>query len=285
MTRKLFFLLLLFCRALQGADLVDNLMNGGVTVDLREPLLSNGVITTEKGGVIAGEGIRIQAKKIIYTRRFDKQCAVAEGDVIIEYCQNFFVGDKIEYDFLTKTGTLYNGRGAMYPWYFGGDEITLCPNGTYHMRNAYFTTSESVKREWELSASSATVTDNCYLDAKDLEIRILKFPIFQIKKFRFNLDLIFDTPVRYYVRVGGVRGTRFGIQYNLFTWGGLKTFIRLDYRIFRGPGGGFELHYVGEGETTLSNDQLHSQRQLDQQPCRAFPLPFSRGLPQYLAAR
>lgn len=218
-------------------------MTEGLSIDLREPVISNGEVITEKGGVISGNGIRIQAKKIVYTRRHEKQTVVAEGDVIIEYHNNIFVGDKVEYDFLAKTGVVMNGRGAMYPWFFGGECITLRSDGSYHMRSAYFTTSEDVKNDWQIRTGEATITDNCYVRARDLQVRVFDKTLLHIPRLNVNLDFIFDSPFRYYVQVGGTRGTRFCIQYNLFTWNCWKTYLRFDYRPYRGPGGGFEVHY------------------------------------------
>src|SRR5438105_2580713 len=71
---KNFSLLLIGCAilftlaALLHAALPEDLMQGifakGIAVDLREPLFCNGVLTTEKGGVITGPYLRIQAKRI-----------------------------------------------------------------------------------------------------------------------------------------------------------------------------------------------------------------------------
>src|SRR5882724_2471171 len=41
----------------------------GLTIDLKKPVFSHGVITTEEGGVVTGQGIRIQAQKIEYTNK------------------------------------------------------------------------------------------------------------------------------------------------------------------------------------------------------------------------
>ncbi len=239
----LIFLLLISFRNACDASLLESVLTEGVTIDLREPTISNGEIRTSRGGVITGPGIRLQARRINYTRQTLTHRVVAEGDVICEYGSDIIVGDKIEYDFLTKTGIIENGRGIMYPWYFGGERVALCSDGTYKMRAAYFTTSEDIKNDWQILAEEATITNGCYLSAKNLQIRIFNKTIFQMPCFNINLDFIFDTPIRYYIGVGGTRGTRFGIQYDLFRWGCWKTYLRLDYRLFRGPGGGFEVHY------------------------------------------
>src|SRR5262249_18287051 len=155
---------------------------------------------------------------ISYQRQPGEHRLWAEGDLMIEYGCDLFVGEKIEYDFNKKTGVVQNGRGAMYPWYFGGEEIALCPDGSYKMHNAYFTTTEDRRKDWEILVSDATITDNCYLCANNLKLILFNHSLFQIPYFQMNLDFIFDTPFRYYFQAGGTRGTRFGIQYRIFTW-------------------------------------------------------------------
>jgi len=49
--------------------------------------------------------------------------------------------------------------------------------------------------------------------------------------------------VRYSVRWGGAQGHRFGLTYEFFSWERWKAFLRLDYRINRGLGGGIETAY------------------------------------------
>ena len=45
----------------------------GVTVDLRNPVYSDGVLSTECGGVIQGPNLRIQAMRISYTRKLKEE--------------------------------------------------------------------------------------------------------------------------------------------------------------------------------------------------------------------
>ncbi|MBT7265129.1 MAG: hypothetical protein HN831_06645, partial [Waddliaceae bacterium] len=92
----LFFVVGLCCIGTysEGSDLED-IISGGIIVDLREPTFSDGIFSTEKGGVITGENIRIQAQKIWYTRKVidgdSTVSVVAEGDVMVDYNRQLFV--------------------------------------------------------------------------------------------------------------------------------------------------------------------------------------------------
>src|SRR3989344_8281160 len=82
--------------------------NNELIVDLRNPSYKNGILITHEGGVIKGSDIRIQAKTIQYIKRMENNILVhkieAEGDLLIQYKGKVYVGDKLEYDFITKTG-------------------------------------------------------------------------------------------------------------------------------------------------------------------------------------
>lgn len=226
----------------------------GINVDLREPVYSNGVVTTEKGGVITGPDLRIQAMFITYTRRVEDgtpvHAIVAEGDLMLEFGDYIFVGDRLEYDFHTKTGVIYNGRTMAEPWFFGGSLIYLCEDGSYNFENCFVTTSENRNTDWELFAESASLSDGYMVRARNIRLKIFNIPVLWAPSFCANLNTIFDSPVRYNVKWGSRQGHRFGLIYELFSWNRLKAFLRLDYRLKRGLGGGIETRYLSEDHKT-----------------------------------
>lgn len=229
------------------ADQTEEMFVKGVTVDLREPCYSEGVIITEKGGVITGPDFRIQATRINYTRKVENEIPVytivAEGDLMMEFGKYIFVGEKLEYNFQTKTGRIYDGRTMADPWYFGGQHIILCADGSYILYNGFVTTSTNYCPDWEIVSEETRLSKDRYLWAKNVQFRLLNIPVLWLPVFKTNLDDIFDAPVKYNVRLWGRQGPRIGMTYELFSWNRWKTFLRLDYRLNRGPGGGFETQY------------------------------------------
>lgn len=219
----------------------------GISVDLHEPTYANHILSTVKGGVIEAAGIRIQAMNIAYSKKDETgapaSSVVAEGCLMVEYGEYFFIGERLEYDFQTQTGIIYNGRFMVEPWYFGGDHIYLCANGSYIIDNAFVTTSEDINRNWEITAERASLSEDHLLYAKNIKLHILNLTTFWLPCFRANLNSILDSPIRYSVKWGGNEGHRFGMVYELFSWNHWKTFLRLDYRIKRGLGGGIETYY------------------------------------------
>ncbi len=173
-------------------ELASQILAQGITVDLRNPEFSNNILRTEQGGVVTGPNVRIQARKIIYTRTIENELPVlmveAEGDLILEFGEYMFVGDRLEYDFQEKTGILYNGRTGVGPWYFGGERIRLNSDGSYTIYDGFVTTSENYHIDWQISSTEATLVDHRYLSAKNVQFRFVSLPLLWIPSFKINLD-------------------------------------------------------------------------------------------------
>lgn len=232
------FLLLLFVFCLFGEEPPE-----GVKVDLREPVFEEGVLRTGSGGVITAPRFRLQAKEIVYTKTADCHTVEAEGCVMIEAGEYLFVGDRLEYDFNKESGFIYNGRTAQVPWYIGGEVIELTEGGSYVITNAYITTSENLKPDWQISAKTVTLNRCRELKAKDLYGQLLRMNLLWFPALKVNLSSLTDAPIRLSAKWGGKQGGRVGVIYNFFNWGRFKASLRLDYRLNRGPGGGFETFY------------------------------------------
>ena len=237
---------------------------GEVVVDLRQPTFSDGVLSTEHGGVISAPNLRIQATHIIHTRKTFEgvpiYCVIAEGDLIIEFNDYVFVGERLEYDFENNCGIIQNGRTMVEPWFFGGKTIFLLADGKYIVHDAYATTSPHMNPDWVIKSQVATINDNNDLCAKNVRFEILNFPLFWIPSFEENLDSIFDSPVRYSVKWGSRQGHRFGMVYELLSWNNMKTFLRLDYRLKRGLGGGLETFYHSPDHKTAFQSITYAAR-------------------------
>ncbi len=229
----------LFASALFADDLAPN----KIDVHLLRPTYSEGVLRTDCGGVITSDDLRIQAKELIYTKKEGSHHVTAQGELCIECGVYTFVGDRLEYDITERVGVIYNGRTAMEPWFFGGEEIHLLADGSYLVRNAFLTTSENFEYDWIILSERATLTQNLYLNAQGVKFKFLHLPAISIPSIRANLDAIFDLPVRFSVKWGGKQGSRVGMKYGLMSWKNWKAFLRLDYRFRLGVGGGIELYY------------------------------------------
>jgi len=239
--------------------------SNNIVVDLREPFYEDGILTTEKGGVVTASDLRIQALKIIYVRKIINDMPVltieAEGQLSIDFGEYSFTGDKIVYDFQKHEGTIYKGRTSAEPWFFGGEKLELRADGSYLIYNGYFTTSENVKPEWAIYSTQILVEKEKFVNAENIHLCLNHFSVLWIPHLKMNLDTIFDSPIRYRFKWGGKQGPRLGLSYQIFSWKRWKTLVRFDYRLTRGPGGGIEFYYLSEDHKTdfesinyISND-------------------------------
>lgn len=239
-----------FINAAEDENTVKATFAEGVSIYLCEPTFSNGVFTTEKGGVINAPNLRIQARHLQYIRKLKEEepqfTLMAEGDLMIVFNGYFFVGERLEYDFQGKSGYIINGRTGTEPWYVGGKTIRLFPDGSYIIDDAFITTDDNICPDWKIAANRTKLCEQRYVEAKDVRFRFFNTTLFWLPTFSLDLDTIFDNPISYSLRWGGREGPRVGMTYEVFSWEHFKTWLKLDYRLNRGPGGGIETRYRSE---------------------------------------
>lgn len=227
-----------------------------LTIDLKNPSFVQGVIRTDEGGIVSAPGLRIQAKHIEYTNKIENgvriQKITAEGDLMMDYADRAFVGSRLEFDFVKKTGTLWHGKTFVDMWFLGGDRIDLKQDGSFYIYNAFVTTSEDQDNTWEINATKVKITEDYLMSARNIRFRFFKVPLFWLPSFKSNLKAFTDPPIKYKVVWDKGLGPRLTMRYRFFSWRDLNLFFRLDYRIKRGFGGALESEYfTPDGLTTF----------------------------------
>lgn len=236
---NLFLLLLLLLTASLSAT-------ESITVDLREPVLEAGKLSTVRGGVITGPNFRLQAENIVYVKRKGEHRVEASCFVMVDFGDYVFVGDRLEYDFENETGFIENGTSRQLPWYFGGDRVEICPDGSYVIYNAYVTTSENDSPDWEIRAEKMVLSRNRNLHISHVQFRALNLPFLWLPAFKMNLSSFTDAPLHGYAKWGGKQGFRVGAQYALWDSDPFRAYLRLDWRFDKGLGGGVETYYESD---------------------------------------
>ena len=207
---------LFFTFAQELDQLLEQSVEEGITVDLREPVYSEGILSTQKGGLINAPQLRIQALHLSYTHLQTPTGLVwtieAEGDLSVEFGEYVFVGEKLFYDLSKKEGVITWGKTAVEPWFFGGEKLEFRPDGSYIITNGYVTTSENDQPDWGIYSDVVTVDKERYLKARKVYVRAFDYTVFWIPSLRANLDSIFDNPIQYRFRWGARQGPRFGFD-------------------------------------------------------------------------
>jgi len=224
-------------------------------VNLKEPTFSHGIISTNQGGVVTAKNVRIQAQRIEYINRIEEGKTVkrvtAEGDLMLEFNGSYFVGERLEYDFETHTGTLWEGKTFTDIWFVGGEKIALKEDGSYNIYNAYITTSESQANAWDVHAGAIKITKDKLLSAKNIQFRFIKIPFFWVPSFKSNLKMFKDPPIKYKLTWDKGLGPRVTLRYRVFSWNDIDLFFRFDYRWKLGPGAAVEGKYRSLDKRTV----------------------------------
>lgn len=222
-----------------------------LTVDLQSPTLQEGVISTQQGGIITAPGLRIQARCFDYIPQLSLR---ASGDLMVEVGDELFLADAIHYDLTTREGILYHARVGIEPWYFFAEQLFLHADGSFTLYHGTVTTSQELGHlDWELRIADARLMDQHLLEAHNVKFYIQNIPLLWLPSLKTDLETIFDSPIQYALRWGGRQGVRGSIIYEVMAWERFKLFARLDYRIKRGPGGGFETYYKSEDKKEVFN--------------------------------
>ncbi|MGM0439624.1 MAG: LPS-assembly protein LptD [Chlamydiota bacterium] len=259
MSKKIFLLLLISALTCSlnhvyanndTKEKLEELFAKGIIVDLRDPSYKDGVLSTKHGGVITGDKIRIQAQRIKYIRKIDEDEQVikvtASGDVMVEYGDRIFIGEKLEYDFVEERGTVYDAKTNIENWYIGGEFIELRPDQSFFIKRAYVSSCESAESDWQLAAQNIIIKQSRILSAHSIQMRFIKVPVFWIPSFSANIDTLMDAPFTFKMRWGGGHGARFNLGYRFWANEYFKGVANLDYSWRRGWGGGIDTHYEYE---------------------------------------
>lgn len=242
-----------------SADNLNELFQSGVSVDLRNPVYSAGVLSTTEGGVIETAAIRIQAEEIIYTRKEEGEALIwkaeARGKVMIETENHILIGKEVVYDFSTASGVLYEGKTMLLPWFVGGEKIDLNDDGSITIHGATVSTSEKKDEDWEILAKSVRVLRDSAVKASDITFRLLKMPFFWVPWMKMNLASFFDAPISLRVNNGDGRGLRLSAFYRIYKSEEWNTRLRFDASSKRGLGAGIEALY----ESQTSNVEFRSR--------------------------
>ncbi|MDE3055153.1 MAG: hypothetical protein KGI80_00430 [Verrucomicrobiota bacterium] len=130
------------------------LLASSFIIDLKNPVFSDGTLSTHEGGVIQNEDLRIQAESFSYTKKGKDEWIIAEGNLLVEYAGQAFTGKSVTWNAETKEGVIYEGRASASSWFLGGEKILLHSDGSYEIDGGTLTNSPQRDASWGLSAES-----------------------------------------------------------------------------------------------------------------------------------
>lgn len=234
------------------------LENKPITVKLQHPQYKDGTLTTNQGGIIISKDMRIQAQHIVYISKTEQgrqiHSVIAEGNLLVENRGIFYGGKRLEYNFVTKTGVIYEGVSSIGLWFLGGKKIGLNPDRSIFICNAFVTTSESSTSDWKVQSQELTVSKEGILTTKNVTFRFLDIPIFWLPFFKSNLNTLSDVPVRFDIAWDTGYWPLLSVRYPLYSNETLDLFFRLNVRpsqgLSNGIGGALESDFLSANKQT-----------------------------------
>lgn len=237
--RKLFFCLLI--------SLTSSLFSHEVVIDLKDASYENGVISTQKGGVVCSGPLRIQALAITYIKNKDegisKELVYASKNLLVLFQDKILTGKSLEYNFETNEGIIYDGLVASGPLVVGGKKIHFSNDGVYTVEEGYVTLSDCSQESFALSSKCITISKYGFVKASNIHLKLCDFPFITFPDFQSDTKTAIDLPFQMRFTLGGVEGSYATIRYKAISFNHFNAYIRADWVFGRGPGAGIDLDY------------------------------------------
>ncbi len=197
------------------------------------------------------EGSRLTADKI--TVFMKQKTALAEGNVTLTQEGATYKGQRAEYDYARKVGTVTGMAATIEPGLHGkAKQVEIVSEGHYRMKDAYFTTCDPCNDNpfYRVQAKSIDIYPGKKVVVKNALILVKGIPVFFVPVYVQPL-VNFD---RFPVQLVPGKNSEWGPfllsrwRYELADSPSLqsKGNIQADYRIKRGVGVGVENFYKGD---------------------------------------
>ena len=175
----------------------------------------------------------------------------AEGAVNLQYENQVWSGDRLQYNFFTHQIHTARFRTGKNPFFAtGGGLGANQTNHTYAATNAFVTTDDVEKPGFRVHARRLTIVPGKYFVARDAVLYFGNVPVFYFPYYRRNFDRrqgSFEFTPGYRSSYGPYLLGAYNWYWNEKLYGSLHA----DYRLKRGFGGGPDAYYdagvLGEG--------------------------------------
>ena len=207
------------------------------------------IATADDNVVVHYQGDVLFADHVVYDRA--THVVIATGNARLFSESKVYRGDSITYNLDTKAITSSVFKGADYPRFFAGQQVTTPDFNHYRLTNAEFTTSNRQNPSFHLRASTIEYRPNDEVVLKNVVFYIGNVPVFYVPLFVQSLT---DSRPTYQFEIGD--SSKFGYfmdnKYNWVAGDNIRGTAEFDLREKRGYAGGVDVQYF----PTLTSDIL-----------------------------
>lgn len=206
----------------------------------------SGVLTVSDGVMVTTDDAYVSADSVTFVQdRSNRETGeiVAEGHVRIQKGEQTWIGDKIQYNFLTGFMAAENFRTGQPPFFIAG--INLDANtetGIYTGYGVTVTADDYQNPAQSIRARSIGIYPDDYLEVYSATLRADKYPFFWLPYIKKKIT----DQQNHFTLLPGYR-TAYGFYalggYNWSYKDWVQSTVRADYRSDRGFGTGIDLSY------------------------------------------
>ncbi len=203
-----------------------------ITVDVTDPVYKDGVLSSDKGGIIQSSKMRVQAQNLELKEVDGVKVLTAKDNLFLIYGKRFFVGDSFTYNFTTKQGVLENGVCNTEGVFIDGQKIIFNNDGTLTMDKALLTTSENKESPFSIRARNVSMDEEYKVKAKGITLSAFDTPVLYFPSYSRIMNKKFqpDPAVTYRAFWERGQGPLFLMRYRAWDKEGLKVFWRGEFR-------------------------------------------------------
>ncbi len=164
--------------------------DAGLPYDIRAAELGSrdaGSILTAKGSVYIKQGRQIITAGYVEVNRKTDEVIARDNVVFVRWDGTVWKGKELTYNFKTGAGDF--GKFLLYqdPYYLHGGGFKMVSKDQIELQDVVLTTCEGDSREFEIQASSATLTDQKYLTMRNVTTYLGPVPVFWTPYYRRNI--------------------------------------------------------------------------------------------------
>ncbi len=148
-------------------------------------ILGTGNVSVDYGNV------KLTSDKI--TVDTETKDAVAEGNVTIKSPTSEIRGEKLKYNFESKTGEILDIRLKSGEWYAGGKEAHLLPDKSVRITDGYLTSCDKIPPHYKISAGNINISPDNKLIARNVSFKAGKIPLMYFPVYEYSLDTDWPT--------------------------------------------------------------------------------------------
>jgi len=202
--------------------------------------------------IVVFKGTRLSCRKLVLNS-VTKECR-AEGDVRLQDGSGVIEGEKLDYNFESKKGVIYDARFRSNPYFGRSDKMIKASDREFISKWGYLTTCDFNKPHWRMKSKKINFFPGDKVQIRDNLVILGETPVLYMPKYNHSLK---DPIMQVQVLPGSdsIWGPYLLTAWRYSLTEDLKGRIYLDYRANYGIAEGFATNYddtiYGDGDFKL----------------------------------